>query len=308
MNDIFLIGEVGFDITLDTVVEAVKKSDKSQPLNFKIHSGGGSVFDGLAIYNYLKGLDQEVNTSSGGLVASIASIFFLAGRKETRTVNSTDSFLIHLPSGGSFGIAEDLEKTADQLRDIENKLADIYVNETNLTKKEALALMEKDEMLDVDFLLEKGFVDEIIEFKAVATFNNKNMSTETVTKKEVQGLFETFENKISAFFNKSEPENKIVKDANGIDINFIDLKKDDEITVGAEATIDNKKADGEFTTKEGNKYVFVNGKLDSIVEEQTDLEKLQVENSSLKDELQTAGEDLQAKTEELDAQKESMAT
>ena len=157
-NEIFLIGEVGFDITLETVIAQVKKSNQEEPLNVHIHSGGGQVFDGLAIYNYLKTLPQQVNTLSSGLVASIASIIFLAGDRKTRTINKLDNFLIHLPSGGAFGNAEDLEKGAEQLRDIEQKMVGIYVAETDLTAKEALALMKEDKMLDVEFLLEKGVV------------------------------------------------------------------------------------------------------------------------------------------------------
>lgn len=301
MNDIYLIGDVGYEITLEAVVEAVKNSDQSEPLNVHIHSPGGSVYDGLAIYNYLKGLKQEVNTSSTGLVASIASIFFLAGNKDTRKVNSTDNFLIHLPSGGAFGNAEDLEKTADELRDIENKLADIYVNETSLTKDEALELMKKDEMLTTDFLLEKGFVSEIVEFKAVATFNNNKMSTETVTKKEIEGLFTKFKNEVKGFFNTSEPKNKVLQDANGIDINFVDLKKDDEVLVDANATIDNKKASGEYVMPNGNKFVFENGVLTNIIEEETDLEKLEAKNTELKDELQTSAETIVNKDAEIAA-------
>ena len=160
MNDLYLIGEVGYEITLTDVINKVNNSDKKKPLNINIHSQGGSVYEGLAIYNYLKSLKQEVNTHSSGLVASIASIFFLAGKN--RTINNTDNFLIHLPSGMSMGNAKDFEKTAKELRDIENKLATIYENETNLTKEEALELMKNDEFLNVDFLLEKGFVNDII--------------------------------------------------------------------------------------------------------------------------------------------------
>ena len=75
-NDIYLIGEVGWEITLQSVIDLVEKTDKTKPLNVHIHSQGGGVYDGLAVYNYLKGLDQEVHTYSAGLVASIASIIF----------------------------------------------------------------------------------------------------------------------------------------------------------------------------------------------------------------------------------------
>ena len=68
-NDIYIIGEIGYDANLITLMADVEKADKSKPLNVHIHSGGGGVYDGLAMYNYLKGLNQEVNTISAGVVA-----------------------------------------------------------------------------------------------------------------------------------------------------------------------------------------------------------------------------------------------
>ena len=60
INEIYLVGEIGSEVTLATVLKQVQASDKTQPLNVHIHSGGGSVYDGIAIYNLLKSLPQEV--------------------------------------------------------------------------------------------------------------------------------------------------------------------------------------------------------------------------------------------------------
>ena len=292
-NDIYLIGEVGWEVTLQSVINAVDNSDKTKPLNINIHSQGGSVYEGLAIYNYLKGLEQEVNTKSAGLVASIASVFFLAGRKETRTVNSTDSFLIHLPSNLGFGNAEDLEKTARELRDIEDKLVDIYTTHTSLTEAEALDLMKKDEMLDVDFLKEKGFVNEIIEFKAVAKFNNNkfnNNMADQLTKKEALSWFEKIENLLKP--KKEEITSKIIQDANGADIDFVNVAKGDEPQIGDEAEIEGKKANGDIVMKDGSTWTFVNGKYDSMKPKEEDATaKLNDEITALKAELVTSKEE-----------------
>lgn len=297
-NDIYLIGEVGWEITLASVIEQVKNSDASKPINLHIHSGGGSVYDGLAIYNYLKGLDQEVHTASSGLVASIASIFFLAGKRETRKINSTDSFLIHLPMGWSDGNAEDFEKTAKELRDIENKLADIYASETNLTKEEAIELMKKDEMLDVNFLQEKGFVNEIIEFKAVAnlTNNKKETMSEQLTEEKVEGLLNKFYNK---FFGKKEaPTSKIVQDANGMDIDFTDVPEDGEPSLGDKATIDGSNAEGEYLMPSGDKFVFEAGELKEIIKEEIEDDNAQLDEANAKiAELEAENETLKAEKE-----------
>lgn len=288
-NDIWLIGEVGWEITLKTVTDAVDNSDKDKPLNVHIHSGGGSVYDGLAIYNYLKGLTQEVNTISGGLVASIASVMFLAGKKDTRKINATDSFLIHLPSNIGMGNAEDLEKAAEELRDVEQKLSTIYEAETDITADEALELMKKDEMMDVEFLKEKGFVSEIIEFKAVAKFNKNNDMSDTLTKKDAENLFDKFFNK---FFPKKDPENKIVQDANGKEIDFTDLADDDTPKVGDKAMVDGSKASGDFVMPNGDTWKFTDGALSEIVaaddDDDENLEDVQAERDQLKTDLAEA--------------------
>ena len=294
-NDIYIIGEIGSEVTLKTVIDMVEASDQAEPLNVFIHSGGGGVYDGLAIYNYLKALPQQVNTKSSGLVASIASIIFLAGNKETRSINSTDNFLIHLPMGFAGGNATDLEKTSKELRDIENKLSDIYVNETDLTKEEALDLMNKDEMLNVDFLKEKGFVNTIVKFQAVANLiKNVNMS-EQLTKADAESLFEKFGNKLKDFFNPKEnaPVNKIVQDANGTEIDFPDVADDLDPVVGDKAQVDGKPADGEYVMPNGQKYAFAGGTLETIeeAEEETEeetpseTEALQAEIDALKEQL-----------------------
>ena len=270
-NEIYLIGEVGWEITPENVIKEIQKSDPKKPLNIHIHSQGGNVYDGLAIYNYLKKLDQEVNTISMGLVASIASIIFLAGRKETRVVNKTDSFLIHLPSNMAYGNAEDLEKRAEELRKIENQLAEIYENETDLTQAEAMDLMKKDEFMDVEFLKEKGFVNNIVEFKAVAKFNKQSdMKPETkednMTPEKMEGILAKFYNK---FFGKTV-ENYKMQTATGETVDFPNVPENETPQVGAEAEMNGDKAEGEILMPTGEKYIFTNGKLESITEAPAD--------------------------------------
>lgn len=290
MNDIFLIGEVGFELTLQSVIDLVKETDENEPLNVHISSGGGNVFEGLAIYNFLKGLPQEVNTFTSGIVASIASIIFLAGKN--RTITTTDNFLIHLPSGGAFGNAEELEKQAETLRDIEDKLSSIYALETKVTKHQAIELMKKDEFLEVDFLKEKGFITDIIKFKAVATFN-KNTMEKAVTKQDVENIFTKFLNKF-----KNKTENKIIQDADGVDISFNELKTTDTPAEGDKALVDNKKAEGDFLLPDGTTYTFVNGELTVIKEKDVEtVDILKAEIETLKDEAGTTAQNLSDKDE-----------
>lgn len=285
-NDIYLIGQVGVEITLDNAIKQVNQTDQSKPLNVHIHSVGGSVYEGLAIYNYFKSLPQRVNTISSGLVASSASIIFLAGNKATRKINSSDNFLIHLPSGKSDGNAKDLEKTAKELREIENKLATIYEKETDITKEEALELMQKDEMLDVDFLKEKGFVSEIVDFKAIAHFNDKpKEKIENKMKgeysKEEQGVIAKFLKNLG-FGKVPDPKNVMINTLEGSKLDFSEVEEDQQPQIGDTAVLINMEGE-ESTIQIQNKdmYVFEDGKLTDIKKFIEEQEAEDMENKTL---------------------------
>lgn len=296
-NEIYLFGEVGWDITIKDVIEQVKETNPDEPLIVNIHSVGGSVFEGLAIYNYLKGLDREIHTQSTGLVASIATIIFLAGTK--RTLYSTSQFLIHLPMAWADGNAEDLEKTAEQLRVIENQLAEIYSKETDLTKEEAIEKMKLDEFSEIDYLLDKKFVTDVIEFQAVASIftrkdfkNNKNknnnnnkskiMSKKKLAKKEAKNKFLKLWSKIENYF---EPQNKTVTDGDGVIIDFPDIEDDATPAVGDSAQVDGKSIDdGDRVMPNEDVWTFKDGKLDKITPKESDDDSEEVED--LKDEVE----------------------
>lgn len=290
-NDIYLIGEVGFEITLDSVVKAVKNSDPKKPLNIHIHSGGGSVYDGIAIYNYLKGLDQDVNTMSAGLVASIATVIFLSGIKETRSINVGDNFLIHLPTGGDYGNAEDLEKVAKELREIENQVAKIYNLETGISIEDALVKMKADEFLSEAWLKENGFVSDIIEFKAVAKLTKSNIKSKNkMSKEKLSKEDKTWFEKLFNKHSKNEPMNKIVKDANDVEIDFTEIEADAGPAVDDTAMIDGEKAEGDYTMPSGEVFKFVGGVLTEIVpaegsDDTEEVENLKTEISDLKEQL-----------------------
>jgi ATP-dependent protease ClpP protease subunit len=291
--EIYLIGSVGQEITLEKLVNQTKNLKVDEVLNLYIHSEGGSVYEGLAIYNHLKQLPNEVNTHSSGLVASIASVFFLAGKN--RTASTVDNFLIHLPFSMAQGNAAQMEKTAKELREVEQKLAGIYAMETDLTPEEAIELMKKDEFLDSDFLKSKNFVTEIKKYQAVATINKLKM-TEQFTKEEATGMFARFEQKILKAL-KLQPKNKIVFDAEGVEIDFYELADDEAVQVGAKARVKGSNADGVYRSVNNETWTFENGELISIEPAQTEVEVLTQQNEAL-----------QAKIEQLESEKEELST
>jgi len=304
-NDIYIIGEIGvnspqyMNTTLKELVESVALSDKKKPLNVYIQTVGGGVYEGKAMRKLLKSLSIQPNTISMGLVASVGTIIFLAGNKETRKINSNDDFLIHLPMGGAEGNAVDLEKAAAELRVMEGEFADIYAEETSLTKEEALSLMKKDEMLHFDILQGKGFVSEIIEFKAVAKLDNNN--NKQMTEKDEKGFLDRMETMIAKYFKKETPTNKIVTDAVGVELDFTELEADATPANGDTAQVDGANAEGDYLMPSGETFKFVDGVLEIMPaaeeENEDNTEALQAEIAELKEKLEGATASISEKDE-----------
>src|SRR3989454_3338646 len=97
---------------------------KSSEIQVRIHSPGGDVFDGLAIYNLIAERRKKVSVRVDGLAGSIASIIALAGRELVMPANAW--FMIHDPSGLVIGNAADMRELADLLDRNAEMMAAIY--------------------------------------------------------------------------------------------------------------------------------------------------------------------------------------
>jgi len=87
-NEIFLSGEVGYDITLQKLIESWKELDENEKsVKLFINTAGGLIIEGKAIYKYLKKKQSEgwsISTEGFGTIASMGTIIFLAGDKDKR--------------------------------------------------------------------------------------------------------------------------------------------------------------------------------------------------------------------------------
>tara|TARA_R100001530_G_scaffold131844_2_gene103753 strand:+ start:466 stop:1572 length:1107 start_codon:yes stop_codon:yes gene_type:complete len=199
--DIYLFSEIGgMDITAKTFVEDINNI-KSKKLNVYINSLGGSVFDGIAIYNTLKNFKGKVTTKIQGIGASIASVIALAGDKIEMSDNSL--LMIHDPYAVAGGNSTEMRKTADLLDKIRNEIANIYQKQTGLDTKTIESLMTNETWFNSSEALEKGFITDISEevevkneydlsnFKNITTekvssiLNNKKMAKENIINEEV---------------------------------------------------------------------------------------------------------------------------
>ena len=155
----------------------IAEIEEAQPKSIKvsINSGGGSVFEGLTIYNYLKDFKGSVKVEIDGLAASMASVIAQAGT--TVTMKEGSLMMVHDPLTVAMGNADEMRKVADMLDKVGGSLADIYVsnNKKGKSKEEILSLMNATTWMDAKEAVEMGFASRYKEGK-------KNVSNESIMK------------------------------------------------------------------------------------------------------------------------------
>mgnify|MGYP005993641351 CR=1 FL=1 len=263
-------GQIGsFDgvdgVELIDIVKQVKKQPNASSFKVYIDSEGGDADLGFDIYNYLKSLGVPIHTVGSSLVASIATVIFMAG--DTRVLKDGTYFMIHLPWGVTQGTAEELDKYSKFVKECENRLVKFYTEHLGITKEAVEPLLKNETWLDISEAQDLGVTTgAYMKVAAKAYFNsNTNKQMSNLTKKEAEGLFEKLEAKIKAFMTpKPTIVNKILQDANGMDIDFVDVAEDAAPVVGDKATVDGSDAKGEYLMPSGETLVFVGGELTEI--------------------------------------------
>ncbi len=140
---------------------------KASQIDLHINSPGGSVFDGITIYNLLKQHPATITTFIDGLAASISSVIALAG--DTVTMAENALFMIHNPSGMAMGTAADMRSLADVLDKIAGTMVTTYAGKTGKPESDIEAMMEAETWMTAEEAKEMGFIDEIGEEMDLAT-------------------------------------------------------------------------------------------------------------------------------------------
>lgn len=164
--DLYLYDEIGFwGDNGNTIVSQIKGLEVGI-LNVFINSPGGSVFDGVTIYNVLARHKAKVNVMVDGLAASIASVIAMAG--DTIRMAENAMLMIHDPWTISMGSSGDLRKDADALDQIRETIVTTYAARTKQSREDLSAWMAEETWLDAATAEKRGFVDEVVPAKRAA--------------------------------------------------------------------------------------------------------------------------------------------
>ena len=206
--DIYIYSEVGgFDVNAKSFIDELK-AVKDKNIDVHINSLGGSVFDGLAIYNALKTHTKKVTTKVEGIAASIASVIAMAGDQIEMAENSL--FMIHNPFAMSGGDANELRKTADILDKIRNEIAGIYASKSNHDADHYINLMDVETWFNSDETLELGLVNGITQSLKIE--NNYDISKfQNITDKKINDIINKSNQNVMA--ENTQKENVVSNDA-----------------------------------------------------------------------------------------------
>lgn len=157
--DVWITDVIGWETTLDSFRAEWDKIKAFAAINIRINSPGGSITDGMAIYNLIAESREKVTCEVLGLAASMASIIALAGSKLVMRTGSR--LMIHNPWTVALGEADDLRHEADVLDGFRSSMAAIYARASGKTTEEIVALMDAETWLTPEQALEMGFAHEI---------------------------------------------------------------------------------------------------------------------------------------------------
>ena len=239
--DIYIFDEIGtYGVTAQDFISEIKGL-KDMPINLRINSLGGDVFDGMAMYNVIKRREAKTTVYIEGIAASIATIIALGADEVVMAENSL--FMIHNAWGGTSGEAKDMRKTAETLDKITSELTDIYVKKTGLSYDALAEMMDEESWLNAQEAFDLGFIDtisdsikvaakyDVSKFKNITQEEIKNkLSININNKKMTNELKEWFNSKVEEIVTSVKGEVKVSADVAEQTAITVNLGDNEEIT------------------------------------------------------------------------------
>lgn len=201
-SEMFIYGDISkYEISADMVAKALRSVDeKVQNLDVRIFSGGGDVFQGIAIYNLIKQAPQKVTVHIDGLAGSIASIIMLAG--DEVVIGEGSQVFIHKPFAYAVGNSLELMDLIDQLDRIENEMVRIYKNKMDLPESQIVNMLSKETWFNAQEALDFGIVDRQVEASAHMDIAASVKDKEWIKKKHLANANREFQDSIGKKINE----------------------------------------------------------------------------------------------------------
>jgi len=161
---VFLGQQVDDDIANRICAELVllAAEDDKRDISLYINSPGGSVSAGLAIYDVMQYVPNDIATYAMGMAASMGQFLLCAGTHGKRYALPHAQILMHQPSGGIGGTATDIRIQAEQMLYIKRTLAERIAFHTGQTVEQIETDSDRDRWFTADEAMDYGFVDQVV--------------------------------------------------------------------------------------------------------------------------------------------------
>jgi ATP-dependent Clp protease protease subunit len=140
----------------------LEADDPDRAVTLYLHSPGGEVDAGFAIYDTMQALRCDVATVCLGFAASMAQFLLVAGAPGQRYAQAHSRILMHQPLGSVQGYAVDIAIQAEQFAQARHLMAELTAQHTGQTMERILADGDRDRWFTPDEALEYGMIDEIV--------------------------------------------------------------------------------------------------------------------------------------------------
>lgn len=178
LKDRIILLNDAIDTQLATSVVAqllVLESENSEaPITIYINSPGGSITDGLAIYDVMNKIKCPVITVCVGMAASMAAFLLSCGSRGKRYCLPNSTVMIHQPIGGVQGQAAEIKIVATRILNLYDKLAEIMSKNSFIDKETMKEALDRDNYLTPEEALKMGLIDKIIDSPPKAWMKEDN--------------------------------------------------------------------------------------------------------------------------------------
>ena len=140
----------------------LEAEDPKKDITMYIHSPGGHVTAGLAIYDTMQLIKPDVSTVCIGMAASMGAVLLTAGAKGKRYVLPNSEVMIHQPLGGMEGQATDIEIHANHMLRTKDRLSHIIAYHTGQKFESVIKDTDRDNFMNAEQAVQYGLVDKVI--------------------------------------------------------------------------------------------------------------------------------------------------
>lgn len=162
---IFVTGGIddGMAALITSQLLFLESESPKKEISMYINSPGGYVSSGLAIYDTMQYIRCPISTVCVGQAASMGSLLLAAGAGGMRIALPNARVMVHQPSGGYRGVASDIERHAEEILELKQRLNQIYVKHTGQDYETIERKLDRDTFMTAEEAKEFGLIDQVYE-------------------------------------------------------------------------------------------------------------------------------------------------